>query len=257
MRSRDAGRSRRTPAKARAGHTARATVSTPAPSPDAASRRVRVLIADDHQMFREALRRMLQTEPGIEVAGEASSGSDVVKLVSEVPADILLLDMQMPGGSGLDVLRQLAEHGTPIHTILLTGTANRQQVVESIRLGARGVVLKDASLDVLIKSIRHVMLGNYWVGHERIGDLIEGVHAAEAAREARRPAETLTRRELDIMRAVAEGATNKEIGTRFNLSEQTVKNHLSTIFDKVGVSSRLELALYAVNRRLIGPGAGS
>ncbi len=217
-----------------------------------ASPSIRVLIADDHQMFREALRRMLQGEPGIEIAGEASRGSDVVRLVAEVPADVLLLDMQMPGASGLEVLKALAANGAPIRTILLTGTADRQQVVDAIRTGARGIVLKDVSMDVLVKSIRHVMQGNYWIGHERIGDLIDTVTAeAAAARQAPRPAETLTRRELDIIRAVAEGATNKDIGAEFHLSEQTVKNHLSTIFDKLGVSNRLELALYAVNHRLI------
>ncbi len=216
---------------------------TPAAAPGP---RIRVLIADDHQMFREALRRMLQMEPGIEVIGEASRGNEVAKLVSTAAPDVLLLDMQMPGATGLEVLKALTTAGASVRTILLTGTADGQQIVEAIRLGARGIVVKDAPIDLLFKSIRHVMDGNYWIGHDRIGELI-----ASATRPERRPADTLTRRELQIVGEVAQGASNKAIGTRFGVSEQTVKNHLSAIFDKLGVSNRLELALYAVNHRLL------
>ena len=218
-----------------------------APAPASAPGAIRVLIADDHQMFREALRRMLQTESGIEVVGEARDGLEVLNLVDAVAADVLLLDLAMPAVSGLDVLKQLSERGSRIRAILLTGTADRQQEVRAIRLGARGVVVKDASLDLLVKSIRDVMAGHYWIGHEQMGDLIESV----AERESRRPLETLTRREMQMIRAVVQGATNRQMAQQLGLSAQTIKNHLSGIFDKLGVSSRLELALFAVNHHLI------
>jgi DNA-binding NarL/FixJ family response regulator len=212
------------------------------------------VIADDHQMFREALRRFLDKEPSVEIVGEAANGVEVLRLITEVGADVLLLDLAMPGSSGLDALRSLSELGAPVRTLILTGSTDREEVVQAIRLGARGVVIKDESLDLLIKSIEHVAAGHYWIGHERMGDLLESVGKPMKKPAPRRPVETLTARELQIISAIVQGATNKQIGQQFRLSEQTVKNHLKNIFDKLGVANRLELALFAVNHRLIADG---
>ena len=212
---------------------------------------IRVLIADDHRMFREALRQLIDGKSGIEVVGEASDGAEAVKLAVETGAQILLLDLSMPGTTGLEALKQLSEEGAAVRTILLTGTADRGEVVQAIRLGARGVVVKDASPEVLIKGIKEVAAGRYWIGHERMADLLDSVSAAQ--KPAVRPADTLTQRELLIVASVVEGATNKQIAEQHRMSEQTVKNHLSSVYDKLGVSNRLELALYALAHRLMPP----
>ncbi len=211
------------------------------------SQPIRVLIADDHTLFREAVRRLLQSQPGIEIVGEAGDGHEALRLVAQHDADVLLLDVSMPGLTGLEALRKLTEQGSKIRTILLTGTAGRQEVVQAMRLGARGIVTKDASVELLVKALRHVMDGHYWIGHQGMDDLLSFISVKTSTK---RPADTLTRRELQIISAVVQGATNKDMARQFGLSEQTVKNHLSSIFDKLGVSNRLELALFAVNHRL-------
>jgi DNA-binding NarL/FixJ family response regulator len=213
------------------------------------SRPIRVLIADDHQMFREGLRRLLETEADIKVVGEACDGNEVLRLVADVPADILLLDLSMPRASGFDALQRLSELGATIRTIVVTGVDDREQVVRAIRLGARGVIVKDTPVDLLARSIRQVAQGQYWIGHERMADLLDSIKG-EAAPVAR-PVETLTRRELQIIAAVVQGETNKGVGQQLGVSDKTVKNHLSAIYDKLGVSTRLELAMFALNHRLL------
>jgi two-component system nitrate/nitrite response regulator NarL len=203
---------------------------------------IRILLADDHEMFRHAIKRMLNDEPGIEVVGEARDGAEVLDLASRVTADILLLDLLMPVLSGLETLQAFEERGIAIRTIVLTGSDDRDDIVEALHLGIRGIVSKDSPFDLLVKCIRRVMAGEYWIGHDRIADLVESV-----SERARRPVDSLTRRELQIVSAVVQGATNKQISGQLGLSEQTIKNHLSSIFDKLGVSNRLELALYAVH----------
>jgi two-component system, NarL family, nitrate/nitrite response regulator NarL len=210
-----------------------------------------VLVVTEHRMFRQALAKLLQNSPDIRIVGH---GVDVSSLVARIPADILLLDVCMPAASGLDGLGQLSKQGNKIHTILLTCTITRQQVIRALGMGARGVVTKNASIELLVKSIRQVMAGHYWIGDEWIGDMVEVVKGL-ASGPPRRPVETLTTRETQIISAVTQGATNKQVSREFGLSEQTVKNHLSSIFDKLGVSSRLELALYAISHHMV-PDAG-
>jgi DNA-binding NarL/FixJ family response regulator len=158
----------------------------------------------------------------------------------------------MPRMNGLDVLKALADTATEVRTVLLTATIEREETVQALRLGARGVVLKESATQMLYKCIRAITAGEFWVGHERIGDLMQTLRQIEhaPAREPS-PASRLTRRELQVIAAVVEGGTNKDIAKAIGLSEQTVKNHLSNIFDKLGVSNRLELALYAVHHRLL------
>ena len=214
-----------------------------------AARSIRVLIADDHRMFREAVRAMLDPEPDIVVAGEAGTVGEILHLVGRVPADVLLLDLALPDGHGLDVLAALAHEGAPIHPIVVSASTDRQDVVRAIKAGARGVVLKDSHPDRLVQAIRQVASGQLWFGHQRLADLLDSLRQPGPA-PVERPIDSLTRRERDIVAAIVQGASNKDISRQFGLRESTVKNHLTHIFDKLGVANRLELALFAVQHDL-------
>lgn len=215
---------------------------------------VRILIADDHPIFRDGLRRLLEAEEGMKVLGEASDGAEAVKLARQLKPDILLLDLAMPKHPGLEALRELsvAPGANPVRVILLTAAAEKGQIVEALQLGARGVVLKDSATQLLLKAIHTVMSGEYWVGRESVSNLVQYLRTLmqSSVDEARQRKFGLTPRELEIVSAVVAGYANKEIAEYFKISEDTVKHHLSNIFDKLGVSTRLELALFAVNQAL-------
>jgi two-component system nitrate/nitrite response regulator NarL len=217
---------------------------------------IRIVIADDHPLVREGLRALLELQPGFTVAGEAGDGLEAVQMTRALRPDVLLLDLAMPQMNGLEVLKELADTAIDVKAILLTATIEREETLRALRLGARGVVLKESATQMLYKCIRAVMAGEFWVGRERIADLMQILRQMEQepAREAS-PASRLSRRERQVIAAVVEGAGNRDIATDLRLSEQTVKNHLSHIFDKLGVSNRLELALYVVHHRLLD-GAG-
>jgi two-component system, NarL family, nitrate/nitrite response regulator NarL len=214
---------------------------------------IRIVIADDHPIFRDGLRRLLEADPRFEVVGEAGDGEEAVQQVAKLRPDILLLDLAMPRTNGLTALQELLDLGFPVRPVLLTAAIDPAESIKALQLGARGVILKESATQLLYRCLLAVMSGEYWVGHERVQDIVQHLRAAgrEAQAAASTPAMMLTRRELQIVAAIVEGASNKDIGLQFNLSEQTVKNHLSHIFDKVGVSNRLELALYAVHHRLL------
>lgn len=215
---------------------------------------IRIVIADDHPIFRDGLRRLLESEPNLKVLGEASDGAEAVRLAHQLKPDILLLDLAMPKHPGLEALRELGTSpgSSPVRVILLTAAAEKSQIVEALQLGARGVVLKDSATQLLLKAIHTVMAGEYWVGRESVSNLVQYLRALmqSSSDEARQRKFGLTPRELEIVSAVVAGYSNKEIAEYFKISEDTVKHHLSNIFDKVGVSTRLELALFAVNQSL-------
>jgi DNA-binding NarL/FixJ family response regulator len=215
---------------------------------------VRILIADDHPIFRDGLRRLLEAEEDLQVLGEAADGAEAVKLARQLKPDILLLDLAMPKHPGLEALRDLsvAPGASPVRVILLTAAAEKSQIVEALQLGARGVVLKDSATQLLLKAIHTVMEGEYWVGRESVSNLVQYLRTLmqSSVDEARQKKFGLTPRELEIVSAVVAGYANKEIAEYFKISEDTVKHHLSNIFDKLGVSTRLELALFAVNQAL-------
>jgi DNA-binding NarL/FixJ family response regulator len=215
---------------------------------------IRIVIADDHPIFRDGLRRLLEAESGLKVIGEACDGAEAVKLARNLKPDIMLLDLSMPRMPGLEALRDLAT-GTGangVRVILLTAAAEKHQIVEALQLGARGVVLKDSATQLLLKSIHTVMTGEYWVGRESVSNLVQYLRTLvqSSGEEAKQKKFGLTPRELEIVSAVVAGYSNKEIAEYFKISEDTVKHHLSNIFDKLGVSTRLELALFAVNQSL-------
>lgn len=213
---------------------------------------IRILIADDHPLFRDGLRKLLQTEPGFEVVGEASDGDELVGLARKAKPDILLLDLSMPKQDGMEVLRALAAAKVPVRTLLLTASINKSQIVQALKLGAYGVILKESTTQRLFDSIRCVMAGQFWVGRESVSDLVRALRNVSSPAEGGTGVRDfgLTRRESEIVTLVVAGYSNPDIAQRCSISEQTVKHHVSNIFDKLGVSNRLELALFAVNHRL-------
>ena len=214
---------------------------------------IRLVIADDHPIFRDGLRRLLEAESDMKVIGEAKDGAEAVKLARQLKPDIMLLDLAMPKHPGLEALRELSDGSTnAVRVVLLTAAAEKNQIVEALQLGARGVVLKDSATQLLLKAIHTVMAGEYWVGRESVSNLVQYLrNQIQASAEASKQKKFgLTPRELEIISAVVAGFANKEIAEYFKISEDTVKHHLSNIFDKLGVSTRLELALFAVNQGL-------
>lgn len=203
-------------------------------------------------MFREGVRKLLESQPELRVVGEAADGEDTVRVVRQANPHILLLDLSLPRLSGLDVLRALSKLGVQTRTILVTADIEREQIVEALQLGAHGVVLKHSSLELLLKCIRCVNMGQYWVGQESVLDLI---HAVREMNPVQTPASTkqdfgLTSREREVIALVGAGYTNKDLGKKLGISENTAKHHLTNIFDKLGVSNRLELVLFAVDHQL-------
>jgi two-component system nitrate/nitrite response regulator NarL len=216
--------------------------------------RTRILIADDHPVFRQGLISVFRNESEFMVVGEAGDGQEALKLIKELHPDIVLLDLMMPRMTGLETLREL--QFSPVRTILLTASIAKEQIAQALQLGARGIVLKDAPTKVLLESIRSVASDKFWVGENSVTDLVEILHTylPPAGSDGGKDTKNnfgLTTREMDVVEAIVSGLTNKEIAGKYSISEQTVKHHLKNIFDKLGVSNRLELALFAINHQLV------
>src|SRR6266699_3967726 len=170
---------------------------------------IRILIPDDHPIFRDGLRRLLEAEQGLKVIGEACDGAEAVKMVRELKPDILLLDLAMPRHPGLEALREMSSGSASnsVRVILLTAAAEKNQIVEALQLGARGIVLKDSATQLLLKSIHTVMAGEYWVGRESVSNLVQYLRTLvqSSGEEARQKKFGLTPRELEIVSAVVAG----------------------------------------------------
>ena len=215
---------------------------------------IRVLVADDHTIFREGLCRLLEAENDITVIGEARSGTECVSLVGKLKPDVLLLDLKMPDQDGLAVLSELGGAESPVRTIVLTASEDERDYVETVRRGARGIVLKQAATERLLEGIRKVHRGEIWIDQRVAAEVVKAMSRPAAAPTARGEKGLLTPREGEIVSLVTQGFRNKEIAEKLSISEQTVKNHLQNIYDKLGVSDRLELALYALHHKLAQPG---
>ena len=211
---------------------------------------IRILIADDHSIFRDGVRKLLEAEGGFTIVGEATNGTEALGLVNELRPDVLLLDISMPELTGLEVLRRLPKQTAPLRTILLTASVEKSEIIEALLLGAHGIVPKQSASRMLFKSIRTVMAGEFWVSRDLVSDLVETLRGPSSSGVGAKTM-GLTRRELEVIAAVVEGQVNKDIAQTFHISEYTVKHHLTRIFDKLGVSNRVELAMFAVNHELV------
>jgi two-component system, NarL family, nitrate/nitrite response regulator NarL len=215
---------------------------------------IRIVIADDHPIFREGLIKLLETRRGLQVVGAASDGDEALPLVMQLAPDLLLLDLAMPRMAGLVTLRELRNLNTTTRIVLLTAAIERADIVTALQLGARGIVLKESASDILLKSIDAVMAGKYWLGRKPVADLSATLSEISAAFPApTRKQFGLTPRELEIVGVILGGCSNSDIAAKFKISEKTVKHHLTNIFDKLGVSNRLELALFALYHKLEPP----
>jgi len=222
---------------------------------DATMAATRVMIADGYALFRAALRKLIEMDPSMEVVGEAMDGRDALEQVEKVRPDVLLLDLSIPQLSDWSLLRRLGKSSANVRVILLSlsSSIEREQVVEALRLGAWGVLPKSAASQLLYKSIRTVMAGYYWVDHSTVRELVNKFRtSSDSTFKAAQVAKYgLTERELDILSLVVDGCTNKGIAGQLKISEETVKHHITSILEKIGVSNRLELALFAINQSLI------
>jgi len=216
----------------------------------------RIVIAGDRPIFRDGLRKLIESQPGLCVVGGSSVGPEVVKLARERKADILLLDLGLPGHSGLQVLSDVATLPSPVRILVLVATVEEGLILEAFHLGAHGVVLKGSPRQALLKSIRSVIAGQYWLDGESVPIVIEALRKFVPSQNglAFRKNYGLTQRELEIVERIAKGSSNKEMGQEFCISERTVKHHLTNVFDKLGVSSRLHLAVFALEHRLLNTG---
>lgn len=209
---------------------------------------IRIAIADDHTIFRDGLRRLLTLEDDFEVVSEAKDGSEVIDMIREHDPDVLLLDLKMPGLDGLTVLQRVQNQKLKTKIIILTASEDEGEYVQAMKYGTSGIVLKQTATDLLIKSIRKVVEGEIWLDAKTTAAVMRQFASPTQPSPRERDQPRLSNREREIVAFVAQGFKNREIAERMFISEQTVKNHLHNIFDKLGVSDRLELALYAIHR---------
>ena len=229
-------------------------------------RPVRVVVSDDECLFRASLRQLLAVPSavlrdvygvdvgrGFEVVGEADSGEATVRIVQTVRPDLLLLDLSMPRMSGLDALRELATGGDELPTILLAGEIDAVHLLTAIQLGVRGLVLKGSPTEVLFEAVMAVVGGRCWLDQPLVTDLLETTRPLIQSSKAvgGRLAFGLTPREREVLALVVAGYANKDIAREFSVSDETIKHHLTRMFSKVGVSNRLELAMFATQRGLV------
>ena len=214
---------------------------------------IRIVVADDHPVVRFGVKNMLMANPDFEVVGEAEDGDEAVTQTLELEPDILLLDLAMPKLPGLEAMRAIMSRSPRVKILLLTSTISTQQIIEALQIGARGIVLKDSVAGDLGEALKSVLNGDYWIGGKRVINLLTALHELmqKAAAVPERKTYGLTPRELEVVTCIVEGCSNKDIAKQFTISEETVKRHLSNIFDKTGVSTRLELALFAISHKLV------
>ena len=217
---------------------------------------IRILIADDHPIVRDGLRKLLKLEDDFEVVGEAADGREVLDRVQELDPDVLLLDLRMPNLDGLSALQVLQQSNKRTKVIVLTASEDKNEFVQAMKLGCSGIVLKQTAPELIVKSIRKVYGGEIWLDSHTTAAVMRqfaspnDIAANSGAPGKSRERSPLSQREREIVQLVAQGFKNKEMAEKMFISEQTVKNHLHNIFDKLGVSDRLELALYAIHKGL-------
>ena len=210
--------------------------------------RYRILIVDNQPIFRHGLRKVISSESDLCVVGEANGGSEVPRMAAALKPDVIILENQLPESATAGILGELNKLRLSAFPIVMVDEIRRTDVLENLRLGARGVLGKDSSPELLVRCIRNVAAGQYWIGPESVVHLVEILRNPSSATPK---TFGLTERELQVVQAITDGCTNREIAEQFFISQQTVKHHLNKIFDKVGVSNRLELAMFVIHHGIV------
>jgi DNA-binding NarL/FixJ family response regulator len=215
---------------------------------------IKVVVADDHTLFRDGIKKVLSLEKDILVVGEAARGDEVVKAVERSKPDVLLLDLRMPKADLVQTLLDVKERSPVTKVLILTAYAEEESIMNAAKGGARGYLLKGADFGTLLQAIKKVHSGGLWIDRDiPTGETFEEIAAGQmdsfTSAEHNEAVESLTRRELEILRLVAEGLTNDEIGKKIFISEKTVKTHLTNIFDKLKVNNRFKAALMIMGNR--------
>ncbi len=230
---------------------ANAEAGLAAPTESGSPSKIRIVVADDHPIFREGLCKLLAVQEDMEVVAQAEDGLQALGLLEQSEPDILLLDLRMPGLDGLATLQRLESAQTKTRVIILTASNDQHEFIETLKRGTSGIVPKQATMETLISCIRHVHAGEMWLDPQTTAAVI---HRYVATGDEAAPEESsgqggaqLSSREREIVALVTQGFKNQDIAVKLSIAEQTVKNSLHTIFDKLKVTDRLELALYAVS----------
>ncbi|NLX70805.1 MAG: response regulator transcription factor [Clostridiales bacterium] len=213
--------------------------------------KIKVLIADDHSLIRKGLEQLLELEGDIEVIGEASNGKEAVEKAIQLNPDVILMDVNMPVQNGVNAIRELKENGCKAKVVVLTIHDDQEYLVEAVKVGADGYIMKDAEIDHLIKAIRDVYRGETYIQPNLTSRLIRDFekmtyHSVKKQFEEN----NLTQREIEVLMLIADGKNNREIADELYISEKTVKNHVSNIFRKIDVSDRTQAAIYVFKNNL-------
>ena len=214
---------------------------------------IRVVICDDHALFRRGLSMVLEAEEGIEVVGEAEDGEAVVRTVEELAPDVVLMDVRMPKLSGIEATRAIAEAAPSTRIVMLTVSDEEEDLYEAIKAGAAGYLLKEISIEEVAEAIRAVVSGQSLITPSMASKLLAEFSNLSKKAEARQavPTPQLTSRELEVLKLVAQGMSNKEIAAELYISENTVKNHVRNILEKLHLHSRMEAVVYAVREKIL------
>ena len=218
---------------------------------------VRVLVVDDHALFRRGLGLVLEAEDGIEVVGEAGDGVAGLARAAELAPDVVLMDVRMPAMSGIDAARHMAEQVPATRVVMLTVSDEEDDLYEAIKVGAAGYLLKEISVDEVAGAVRSVMQGHTLISPSMAGKLLVEFTSLSRRCEDRTPEVVpprLTARELEVLREVAAGRTNREVGALLHISENTVKNHVRNILEKLQLHSRVQAVVYAVREQILDLG---
>lgn len=209
---------------------------------------IRVMIADDHSLIREGLRQLLEFDGSIKVVGEASNGVECLDNLEKYDPEVLLLDINMPEKNGIDVLMKMKEDKSPVKVLILTVHNELEYLINAVDIGVEGYIMKDSDSSELKKAIRAVRDGENYIQSSLIPALNNRLLNRD---EDKDKVASLTNRELEVLMQVANGMFNKEIATNLNISERTVKNHISNIFKKIDVSDRTQAAVFAIKNNII------
>jgi two-component system NarL family response regulator len=218
------------------------------------STRIRVLIVDDHELFRRGLALTLGTEHDVEVVGEAGDGAEAVAQALALEPDVVLMDIRMPGTSGIEAARRIRAAQPDVRIVMLTVSEDEEDLFASIRAGASGYLLKELSIDEVAATVRAVHRGQSLISPSMATKLLAEFNTlSRRVEEERGLAPRLTDRELEVLRLLARGMPNREIATELHIAENTVKNHVRNILEKLKLRSRMEAALYAVREKIVDP----